>query len=285
MWPLHAVVLRAGPFIAEHPQLQDAGWFPHRNRPLSPNWSSLSTLSILCPECPGICCRMTLPLNIFTSLSSGVIRRTIDAPYSRWKEVLALHFFAFWSTTTAPFPTSFVILYPQNPFPVATNCRDCLSRLLLPAVVNSLHRCMHTEMEKLWIWPLTPLSMLDPPTGKMNDSYNSFTIFCLIYLFHKIVKSLNTAAERKAGVNRPHRSMSYCLDVHNICISCLEKSIRLCWILWPHISTVMTCSWPCLLLFFSLFLPSVYFTTSFSFPFSHQSHQAPFWNQLLLVFL
>lgn len=114
------------------------------------------------------------------------------------------------------FPTNFSILYPQNTFPIAINCRD---RSWFVQVAPSSHRelppSLHTHrdggtmnltvdstFQPSDIWPLhsllTPLSMLDPLTWRMNDLYNSFTIFCLIYLFHKIEMSLNHSSRKES---------------------------------------------------------------------------------------
>lgn len=136
------------------------------------------------------------------------------------------------------------------------------------------------------IWPLhsllTPLSMLNPLTWRMNDLYNSFTILCLIYVFDEIEMSLNHSSRKESWCESTSITPYHTVyrDMCTISVFVTQRSPLGCAGLFdltktrftkvPHISTVMTCSWPCSLLFFSLFLPSVYYTTSFSFPFSHQ---------------
>lgn len=94
--------------------------------------------------------------------------------------------------------------------------------------------------------------------------------------------SLNVSQQKKSGVNQhPSLHVTRCLET---CAQypCLRSPL-VCAGLFdlnkntvhhvPHISTVVTCSWPRSL----LFLPSVYCTTSFSFPslINFQARSAP----------
>lgn len=94
------------------------------------------------------------------------------------------------------------------------------------------------------IWPLhsllTPLSMLNPLTWRMNDLYNSFTILCLIYVFDEIEMSLNHSSRKESWCESTSITPYHTVyrDMCTISVFVAQKSIRLCWTLWPNNNTV-----------------------------------------------